>query len=136
MNINNKRNRDTTKGSTTKKAKIQNTWESLKFTQTEINNLEHNIVQYNKNEIDKWVSATSIKNYLINDPLIDWLKLYYKSKKYNLSSELSIKRNELSSLDNQDNYNILFDFGNKFEQKVYDELKILSIQKRHSFRNN
>ena len=26
---------------------------------------------------DKWVSGTSVANYLNGEPLLDWLKLYY-----------------------------------------------------------
>ena len=128
-----KRNADTNINKNSKRYKQNFDWNDINLTNEEIIELEQNIKNNNKNEIDKWVSATSIKNYLLNDPLIDWLKIYYNKYKYNLSSELNIKRYELNSFDNEDNKNILFDFGNKFEEKVYDELKILSSEKCNEY---
>lgn len=29
---------------------------------------------------EEWVSATSVKNYMMKDPCLDWIKLYYKKK--------------------------------------------------------
>ena len=131
-----KRNADTIINTKSKKCKQNFIWNDINLTNEEIIELEQNIKDNNKNEIDKWVSATSVKNYLLNDPLIDWLKIYYKKNKYNLSSELSIKRHELLSFDNEDNKNILFDFGNKFEEKVYEELKVLSLTKCDEYKGN
>lgn len=129
-----KRNADTIINTNSKRYKQTFDWNDINLTNEEIIELEQNIKNNNKNEIDKWVSATSIKNYLLNDPLIDWLKIYYNKYKYNLSSGLNIKRYELFSFDKEDNKNILFDFGNKFEEKVYDELKILSSEKCNEYK--
>lgn len=54
-----------------------------------------------------WVSATSIKNYILNDPLLDWLNLYHKKDTCRSNKE----------------ENILFKMGNKFEDHVIAYLK-------------
>ncbi len=52
---------------------------------------------------DKWVSASMIHNFMLNDPLIDYLKL--------------------TTTDVKDNFfNLLCEFGNKFESVVVNEL--------------
>lgn len=51
-----------------------------------------------------WVSPSNIKNYALNDPLLDWLHYYKKQK------------NKVYGL------NKLQEFGNVFEKNIYDEL--------------
>lgn len=54
----------------------------------------------------KYISATKIKNYMLDDPIIDWLELYYTHNK---------KETE--------NSNLLFEKGNDFEDKILTNLK-------------
>jgi predicted RecB family nuclease len=61
------------------------------------------------NSPNLWVSATSIKNYILNDPLLDWLYLYHR-------------RNNQNNSNNREE-NILFKMGNKFEDHVMAHLK-------------
>jgi len=56
-------------------------------------------------ESDSWVSASNIKNYLLNDPILDWL---------------NIKKCKGSHVENK--LHILMEMGNKFESEVIQEL--------------
>lgn len=73
-------------------------------------------------ENDLWVSATSISNYLMNDPIIDWLEYYYNTYGYNENPEESVKLTK-SRGNNKNNSNILFEMGHKFENEVVNELR-------------
>ncbi len=72
-----------------------------------------------------WISATKTKNYLLKDPVIDWLEKYYfkigfgdrninykkiNQDKKNINQEMDIMKNTL------------FKKGNEFEEKIYLEL--------------
>lgn len=61
-----------------------------------------------------WVSASKTKNYLLRDPLLDWLDEYYVSHVHTNSNN---------------NLQILFDKGNEFESLIFKELK-------HKFKND
>lgn len=58
---------------------------------------------------NEWVSATKIKNYLLNDPLLDWLDV-------NKKREYREHKNEK----NNGKLSILFEMGNRFEDQVID----------------
>lgn len=83
--------------------------------------------------IDKeWVSATKIKNYLLKDPIIDWLDLHYYDKIIKKNTEvvpphiqLAKKKNKERELNSEKNkLQILFEMGNKFEDEVIRALNI------------
>lgn len=84
--------------------------------------------KYITNTDNDYVSGTAVKNYLLKDPMLDWLDLYYLSngthksnnKKTNTRSEF--KKRKLV-LDNENNFlNILFKNGNEFEMKIMNML--------------
>lgn len=64
-----------------------------------------------------WVSATKVSNYLLKDPVIDWLNIYYSKNGLNVNRRLrKHKRNpSFSQLP-------LFKNGNLFENLVYENL--------------
>jgi hypothetical protein len=68
--------------------------------------------------INEWVSPSSIRNYTINDPLLDWLDMYYtkNNNKTRNRKRIKIKKNKKE-------LNILFKNGIIFENKIFDILK-------------
>jgi hypothetical protein len=73
-----------------------------------------------------WISATKTKNYLLKDPVLDWLEKYYMGYGFgdNSISKEKIKKDkeqinkEFSILENT-----LFKKGNEFEKLIYKELE-------------
>jgi putative phage-type endonuclease len=61
-----------------------------------------------------WVSATETKNYMLNDPLLDWLNMY--GGKLNLTSD-----KETSDSYNFNEY--IMRKGKEFEKSIYQNLK-------------
>lgn len=61
-----------------------------------------------------WISAGKTRNYLLNDPLIDYLKL-----NQNTNTNLNFKKRKSS---NEDFHNIILDNGHIFEQQIIDKL--------------
>jgi len=79
---------------------------------------------------DKWVSGTSVANYLNGEPLLDWLDLYYKKYGYNDYNDIRNTRSitnkfnkNFIKINNTNNTNIIMSNGLKFETKVYEHLK-------------
>lgn len=83
-----------------KKAKTTSVWDTLL-----------NIVEYDG--INNWVSGTAIRNYLLGDPIIDWLELNY--------TKLGYKQNEMD--DKKTKLNVLFKQGTIFESAVLQDIE-------------
>lgn len=69
---------------------------------------QHNILD------DTWISATSTYNYMMKDPLLDWLKLYHNSSPKQSHKNISFTDNKLTH--NFTSY--IMEQGNIFETKV------------------
>ncbi len=86
------------------------------------NNKKRHIIDWND-----MISASSIRNYLLNDPLLDWLKYY----SINNINEVPVQKNPTTTFtkNKSDKSNILsfnhfiMEQGNLFEKIVYDKLK-------------
>jgi predicted RecB family nuclease len=60
-----------------------------------------------------WITASSTRNYMLDDPIIDFLK------------ERTVKRQRSSSEGSDTFLSRVFDNGNKFEQKIVERIKLL-----------
>ncbi len=94
-------------------------------------NKRQNIVDWNE-----MISASSIRNYLLNDPLIDWLKYYSIDNINDIPVPVSKRNYNMSNFKKQSNKsnllsfnNFIMDQGNLFEKIVFDKLK-------EEFKNN
>lgn len=94
-----------------------------------------------------WTSATSLKNFMLNDPIIDWLKMYYDANMITLhntffnNNNLKIRKSTRLRTKLERNpapdtvkkmqylktsishFNKLFENGNAFEEKILDEFR-------------
>ncbi len=70
--------------------------------------------EYKKYNWSTWVSATETKNYMLNDPLLDWLNMY--GGKLNLISDKKIN-------DKYDFNEYIMKKGKEFEEAIYQNLK-------------
>ena len=118
----------------------------------EIINLKPKIkrTKLTNNNINLWVSGTNISNYLLGEPLLDWLNLYYSKLKFNencnkINTRSQSKNNNSNNTNNTNNSNntnntnnsnnnineenVLMYNGLQFERAVYDYLKL-------KFKNN
>jgi hypothetical protein len=70
-----------------------------------------------------WIAASKTRNYLLKDPLADWLDLYFAKSGYNEDhSAKPIIKAIYNSNNKISEENILFDMGNKFEQEIFNYL--------------
>jgi hypothetical protein len=69
---------------------------------------------------DDMISASSIRNYMLDDPLIDWLKYY------NIRTLLCnpCKSTHISIQNDNNHTNFIMNEGLKFEKQVFDKLKL------------
>jgi hypothetical protein len=77
-----------------------------------------NNAKYNNNR--KYMSATKTANYLLDDPLLDWLDLYYNDYGLNNNGNKQTKE-EIEN--NKKFLQVYFDGGLAFEEKVMKSLK-------------
>lgn len=80
-----------------------------------------------------WTSATGTRNFLLNDPILDWLELHYcqlglndkneKVDKVNKANKANMNEWIKKSNENMRYLNILFQKGFDFEDKIMKELE-------------
>jgi hypothetical protein len=68
------------------------------------------------------ISASAIINYIIDDPLIDWLKYYNINSIYDKPNR-NHNRNKINN-DNNNFTNFIMNEGLIFENKIYEKLMI------------
>lgn len=136
-------------------------WNSFHFDSKDIrefNLLKNSSIRISGDNLDTpnnrryWTSATSLKNYMLNDTVLDWLQMYYDSnmvtlystffnntdnKKVRKSGRLcnnsvnkmsdDVKNDIIKKMTTLKNsvthFNKLFENGNVFEEKILDEFK-------------
>jgi hypothetical protein len=91
-------------------------------------NLLDNLSKKKYKQDDKWISGTSVANYLNGEPFLDWLNLYYDKYGFNnmritRSFTKKFKQTNQSKFNRINPSNTLMNNGLKFEQKVYDYLQ-------------
>lgn len=84
---------------------------------------------FNWNEM---ISPSSIKNYMLDDPLLDWLKYYSISNindKPTLSTRCGNTFNKYNSINTINTFNkFIMDQGVLFENKIADKLKNMNLK--------
>ena len=89
-----------------------------------------------------WVSGTSVSNYLLKDPVIDWLKLYYNTHGLNNSRITRSKTKLCQPSNNGTTVNVLMKNGCHFEQKIYADLykrfggNVVNLDASHNLTNS
>lgn len=100
------------------------------FTWNDFNNIT-NDANYDESNANNWVSATKIKNFLLKEPLIDWLDIYYSQLNFNENPDKNKKKFKMNTNNlnlsisklQDPNVNMLCENGNIFERKIIDHLK-------------
>lgn len=119
------------------KNKHKGLWNKLNFMNTNNDSVAQNTRGAKKRKLENsseeapaiYVSASSIKNYLLKDPMVDHLEIHQNKKRKMSESEESDKSTEsvkLTELNKSsadaDMLNILFANGNEFEAKINADL--------------
>lgn len=89
-------------------------------------NIWESLLQVKFDNNNKYMSATKTGNYLLDDPLLDWLELYYKKIGFNdgnmlTNDDLNIFKNNYEKKMQYMKY--IFEGGLIFENKILDHLK-------------
>ncbi len=88
-------------------------------------NKRRNVVNWNE-----MISASSIRNYLLEDPLIDWLKYYSITNVNDIPKQKNISYNSNTNIKSSQPVlsftNFIMEQGNIFEKIVFDKLKELN----------
>lgn len=75
---------------------------------------------------DEWVSGTAIRNFMLSDPIIDWLDKYYTRLGFNdgtvITPEMKYKMEGIATQE-RNKMAVLFTNGLLFENAVFEELK-------------
>lgn len=87
--------------------------------------INERIYNATKKTLSSWVSGTSVSNYLLKDPVVDWLNLYYSKHGFNTKRTLRngkrIGRPSSPPL-RMNLESALMKNGLKFEAKIYEDL--------------
>ena len=98
-------------------------------------NINKNLIKNFGNEYNDWVSPSNIRNFILNDPILDWFKYYGEKNGF-------VPDNILK--ESYDYFNFIINRGIKFEEYIYNNLKkkygtdIINIQSedKHFSLNN
>jgi len=82
------------------------------------NLLSSSIITTKSNDNEQVVSASNVKNYLLNDPVLDYYNLYSNTSKTNQNQK---SKTNYGSIQNKSS-NILCDKGYKFEDYIFETL--------------
>lgn len=87
-----------------------------------------------------WISGTSVANYLLKDPVIDWLKTYYYTHGFNNTRITRSKLKKIKTSSFTTSPNVLMRNGCHFENKIYADLiarfghdKVVNLNSEHHF---
>lgn len=98
------------------KVRHENLWNSLET----LKPYEKKRKNQNNNSTNDYISGTQIKNYLLKDPVLDWLEMYYEKYGLNKTPRKKLRSNKKYKKPSIENcgLDIFFEGGNEFEEKI------------------